>query len=168
MIHNLNSVHLLLVAAAGACIHLSVREVRRRYISIWRLFAPAMFALFVGAVLSLLQLGESRPPAPWLFAAALGGGFALGTVRGMTIGIRHDMYRPQVNLTHKSKLMLVWVAIVVGVAVAVECVGAFFGSADLETPRLGAALVAMLCGGAMLGRALLLTLRLYRGDRVSA
>ncbi len=127
-----------------------------------------MFALFVGAVLSLLQLGESRPPAPWLFAAALGGGFALGTVRGMTIGIRHDMYRPQVNLTHKSKLMLVWVAIVVGVAVAVECVGAFFGSADLETPRLGAALVAMLCGGAMLGRALLLTLRLYRGDRVSA
>ncbi len=86
----------------------------------------------------------------------------------MRIGIRHDMYRPQVNLTHKSKLMLVAVAIVVGGAAAVECVGAFIGSTDLETPRLGAALVAMFCGGAMLGRALLLTLRLYRSDRVSA
>lgn len=168
MIHNLTSVHLLLVAAAGGCIYVSLREVRRRYISIWRLFAPALLALFVGGILSLVQLGSHEPPAAWWFGAALGGGFAIGAVRGMTIGIRHDMYRPQVNLSHKSKLMLLWVAIVVGLAAGVECAGAFFGNPALGTIRLGAALVAMICGGAMLGRALLLTLRLYHVDRVSA
>lgn len=168
MIHNLNSIHLLLVAAAAACIYLSVREVRRHYISTWRLFAPGLFALFIGTVLSLLQLGEREPPPAWLFGAALGGGIAVGTLRGLTINIRHDMYRPQVNLSHKSRLLLVWVAIVAAAAVAVECVGAFLGSPDLEMLRRGAALVAMLCGGAMLGRALLLTLRVYHANRVNA
>ena len=166
MIHNLTLVHLLLVGAAGSCIYLSLREVRRRYISIWRLFAPAYFALFVGIVLSLLQFAERQPP--WLFGAALAGGFVVGAVRGMTIGIQHDMYRPQVNLTHAAKLLLLWVAIVVGATVAVECLGAFFALPDLEIFRLGAALVAMLCGGAMLGRSLLLTIRLHRADRGSA
>lgn len=168
MIHNLNSVHLLLVAAAGGCIYLSIREVRRRYISTWRLFAPALLALVVGVVLSLLQLGENAPPAVWWFGASLGVGFLVGTVRGMRIGIRHDMYRPQVNLTHRSKLLLVWVAVLVGAAVAVECLGRFLGDHALDIFRLGAALVAMICGGAMLGRALLLTVRLYRVDRVNA
>ena len=166
MFHHLTSVHLLLVAAAGACIYLSLREVRRRYISIWRLFAPALLALFIGGVLSLLQFAEREPS--WLFGAALAGGFIGGTVRGMTIGIRHDMYRPQVNLSHRSKLLLVGVAIVVGAAVAVECIGAFLARRDLEILRLGASLVALLCGGAMVGRALLLTIRLYRADRVRA
>lgn len=89
-------------------------------------------------------------------------------MRGLTIGIRHDMYRPQVNLTHSSKLLLVAVAGVLGAAVAVECVGAFFAGPALQIFRLAAALVAMLCSGAMLGRAVLLTLRVFRGDRVSA
>ncbi|MGQ3313089.1 hypothetical protein [Reyranella sp.] len=168
MINNLNSVHFLLIAAAGGCIYLSLREVRRRYISIWRLFAPALLALVVGGILSLLQLGERAPLAAWWFGAALAGGFVVGSVRAMMIGIQHDMYRPQVNLTHRSKLMLLWVAVAVGVAVAIECVGAFSGSPALEAFRLGGALVAMICAGAMLGRALVLTLRLYRVDRVSA
>lgn len=168
MIQNLNSVHLLLIAASAGCIYLALREIRRRYISTWRLFAPALLALLVGVVLSLLQLGERAPPAVSWFGGALGGGFIAGSIRGMRIGIRHDMYRPQVNLTHRSKLLLLAVAIVVAAAAAVECVGAFMGSESLETFRLGAALVAMGCGGAMLGRALLLTVRLYRFDRVSA
>ncbi len=166
MIHHLTLVHLLLVGAAGGCIYLSLREVRRRYISIWRLFAPAFLAVFVGIVLSLLQFAERQPP--WPFGAAFAGGFVVGAVRGMTISIQHDMYRPQVNLTHAARLLLLWVAIVVGTAVAVECAGAFFDSPDLKIFRLGAALVAMLCGGAMLGRALLLTIRLHRADRGSA
>ena len=41
-------------------------------------------------------------------------------------------------------------------------------AAHLEMLRRGAALVAMLCGGAMLGRALLLTLRVYHANRVNA
>ncbi len=165
MIHNLTLVHLLLVGAAGGCIYLSLREVRRRYISTWRLFAPAFLALFAATILSLLQLAERQPP--WLFGAALAAGFAIGAARGMTIGIRHDMYRPQVNLTQAAKLLLVWVAVAIGAAVAVECVAAFLANPELEVLRLAAALVAMLCGSAMLGRALLLTIRLYRADRGS-
>jgi hypothetical protein len=163
VVHNLTLVHLLLVGAAGGCIYLSLREVRRRYISTWRLFVPALLALFAGIVLSLLQLAEHQPR--WPFGAALAAGFIVGAARGMMIGIRHDMYRPQVNLTDAAKLLLLWVAIAVGAAVAVECVAAFLGSPELEIFRLGAALVAMVCGSAMLGRALLLTIRLYRADR---
>jgi hypothetical protein len=59
------------------------------------------------------------------------------------------------------------VSIVVGAAVAVECLGAFLDSPELEIFRLGAAIVAMFCGSAMLGRALLLTIRLHRADRGS-
>ncbi len=163
MIHNLTLVHLLLVGAAGGCIYLSLREVRRRYLSTWRLFAPALLALFAATILSLLQLVEGQPR--WLFGAALATGFAVGAARGMIIGIRHDMYRPQVNLTDAAKLLLLWVAIAVGAAVAVECVAAFLDNPELEIFRLGAALVAVLCGSAMLGRALLLTIRLHRADR---
>jgi len=166
VIHNLNVVHLLLVGAAVGCIYLSLREVRRRYISTWRLFAPAFLALFAATILSLLQLAEHQPR--WLFGAGFVAGFVVGAARGMMIGIRHDMYRPQVNLSHAAKLILVWVAVVVGAAVAVECVATFLGDPNLEIFRLGAALVAILCGSAMLGRALLLTIRLYRADRGAA
>jgi hypothetical protein len=166
VIHNLTLVHLLLALAAGGCIYLSLREVRRRYISTWRLFAPAFMALFVGCVLSLLQLAEHQPA--WMFGSALGVGFAIGAIRGMTIGIEHDMYRPRVNLSHAAKLLLLWVAIVVGGTVVVECVGAFFDRPELDLVRFAAALVAMACAGAMLGRALLLTIRLHRADRGSA
>lgn len=166
MIHHLTLVHLLLVGAASGCIYLALREVRRRYISTWRLFAPAFFAVFIGIVLSLLQLAERQPPE--LFGAALAAGFVVGAVRGMRIGIQYDVYRPQVNLTHAAKLLLLWVAIVVGAAVAVECVGAFLASPDLGIFRLGAALAAMLCAGAMLGRAMLLSVRLHRANRGSA
>lgn len=166
MIHNLTLVHLLLVLAAGSCIYLSLREVRRRYISTWRLFAPALLALFVGIVLSLLQLADHLPP--WMFGTALGVGFAIGGLRGMTIGIQHDMYRPRVNISHAARLLLLWVAIVVGATVAVECVGAFLGYPELDPARFLAALVAMVCAGAILGRALLLTIRLHRADRGSA
>ena len=165
MVHNLTLVHLLLVCAAAGCIYLSLREVRRRYISTWRLFAPAFLALFAGTILSLLQFAEHQPP--WPFGAALAAGFVVGAIRGATIGIRHDMYRPQVNLTHAAKLLLLWVSIVVGAAVAVECLSAFLATPDLEILRLGAALAAMFCGGAMLGRALLLTMRLHQADRGS-
>ena len=166
MIHNLTLVHLLLAAAAGGCIYLSLREVRRRYISTWRLFAPAFLALFVGSVLSVLQFAEQQPP--WIFGAALAAGFLIGGARGMTIGIQHDMYRPQVNLTQAAKLLLLWVAVVVGVAVVVEAIGAFFDRPELEIFRLWAALVAMISAGEMMGRALLLTIRLHRANRGGA
>ncbi len=166
MINNLTLVHLLLILAAGSCIYLSLREVRRRYISIWRLFAPAFLALFVGSVLSLLQLADHQPP--WTFGTALGVGFVIGAIRGMTIGIQHDMYRPRVNLSHAAKLLLLWTAIVVGATVLVECLGAFLAHPGFAIFQFLAAIVAMLCAGAILGRALLLTIRLHRADRGGA
>lgn len=166
MIHNLTLVHLQLIVAAGGCIYLSLREVRRRYISTWRLFAPAFLAVFVGSVLSLLQVAEHRPA--WSFGLALATGFAIGGARAMMIGIQHDMYRPQVNLSHAAKLLLLWVAITVGAAAVIECIGAYSGRHDLEIFRLWAAYVAQGCAGAMFGRALLLTIRLHRADRGSA
>jgi len=52
--------------------------------------------------------------------------------------------------------------------VVVECLGAFFGFPEFDLFRFLAALAAMLCAGAMLGRAFLLTIRLHRADRGSA
>jgi hypothetical protein len=159
VIHNLTLVQLLLAAAAIGCIYLAYREVRRRFVSAWRLFAPASLALFIALAMTLAQLVAGQPR--WTFGVALAAGFLFGGVRGFMIDIRHDMYRPQVNVSRAAKLILLWVAIAVGAATAVEIVGAFIKPA-LETPRYWAALVATLCAGAMLARAAVLTFRLHR------
>lgn len=158
MIHHLTLVHLFLAVGAGGCIYLALREVRRRYISQWRLFAPAALALFVAFIMVLLQI--ARHP-PWIFGATLGVGLAVGVARGLTIQIEHDMYRPRVNISYTAKLLLLWVAFAVGAAAGVEIVGTFTG-ASLEAGRYWATLVATMCAGAMLGRAFALTIRLHR------
>lgn len=158
MIHNLTLVHLLLAAAAGSCIYLALREVRRRYISQWRLFAPASLALFVALAMTLTQIGEQQPA--WTLGVAFAAGVVGGGLRGFTIDIGHDLYRPRVNVSHAAKLVLLWVAIAVGAATAVEIAAAFAGPA-FEAARYGATLLADFCAGAMLGRALALTVRLH-------
>ena len=159
MIHNLSLVHLLLAAAAGGCIYLALREVRRRYISQWRLFAPASLALFIALEMSLIQIGARNPP--WTLGAAFLAGLAVGAARGFMIDIQHDMYRPRVNVSRAAKLVLLGVAIVAGAAAAVEIAGAF-ASPAFETARYWAALVGNACAGAMLARAAVLTIRLHR------
>lgn len=159
MIHNLTLVHLLLAVAAAGCIYLALREVRRRYVSQWRLFAPASLALFIALAMTLAQLVVGQPR--WTFGVALAAGVILGGIRGFMIGITHDMYRPQVNVSYPAKLVLLAVAISIGAATAVEIVGAYARPA-LETPRYWAALMATLCAGAMLARATVLIFRLHR------
>lgn len=159
MIHNLTLVHLLLAIAAGGCVYLALREVRRRYISQWRLFAPASLALFIALAMALIQIGARHPP--WTLGTAFLAGLAIGGARGFAIDIQHDMYRPRANVSRAAKLVLLWVAIVTAVAAAVEIVGAF-ASPAFEVARYWAALIGNVCAGAMLARAFVLTVRLHR------
>lgn len=158
MVHNLSLVHVLLALAAVACIYLVLRELRRSYISQWRLFAPAAAALFVAAELFLIQITAGWPV--WTFGVASAIGLAIGGGRAISIGVKHDLYRPQMMISHHAKLVLLWVALGVGVCAGLEIVGAF--SDTLEKVRFWAALSAIVCAMAMLARALVLTIRLHR------
>lgn len=159
MIYNLTVVHALLVLASAACIYLVVRELRRAYVSQWRLFAPGSAALVVAGILFLAQIGAGQPL--WAFVAAAVVGFVIGWIRGMMIGLVHDAYRPQVIVSPNAKLSLLGVALGVGVCTALEIFGAI-ESVSFEKLRLWAALSAMVCAVAMLARALVLTVRLHR------
>ena len=80
MVEKLSVIHLLLVIAAAACIYLVVRELRRSYVSQWRLFAPGLAALFVALEMFLIQVAAGEPR--WPFLAATGIGLVIGAVRG--------------------------------------------------------------------------------------
>jgi hypothetical protein len=157
MVHNLSLVHLLLAVGAAVTIFLVARELRGAYVSEWGLFAPGAAALFVAAGLFLIQIGAGQPR--WAFAAAAAIGLAIGVVRGMMIGVRHDHYRPVVMISRDAKLVFLAVGIGVGVCAALEIVGAYTSPA-IEKVRLWAALSAVVCAVAMLARALVLTIKL--------
>ena len=84
---------------------------------------PASAALFVAAGLFLIQIGAGQPR--WAFAAAAAIGLAVGLVRGMMIGVRHDHYRPVVMISRDAKLVFLAVGIGVGVCAALEIIGAY-------------------------------------------
>jgi hypothetical protein len=150
MLHQLNLLHLLLAAGALACAYLALREVRRVYVSQWRLFVPPLLAAGVAFGLMLFQLAADRPP--WMFGAALLVGLVTGAARGFTMQVKFDVYRPRIQARPAAKRILFLVALVVVASVAVEIAGAIVGP-RLALWRLGAALLAMLCAGMMLGRA---------------
>jgi hypothetical protein len=157
VVHNISLVHVLLALGAAATIYLVVRELRRTYVSRWRLFAPGIAALFVAAGLFLTQIAAGQPV--WAFAAAAAVGLAIGAARGMMIGLQHDSYEPEVIISRDAKLVFLAVAIGVGICVALEIIGAY-RSPEMEKMRLWAALSAMVCAAAMLARVLVLTIRL--------
>jgi hypothetical protein len=159
MVHNLSLVHLLLALGAAATIYLVVREMRRAYVSQWRLFAPGLAALFVAAGLFLIQIGAGQPR--WAFASAAAIGLVIGVVRGTMIGVQHDLYHPAVMISRDAKLVFLAVAVGLGVCAALEIIGAY-ASPALEKVRLWAALSAVVCAVAMLARALVLTIKLRR------
>ena len=152
-------VHALLVLAAAASIYLVVRELRRTYVSQWRLFAPGAMAMVAATGLMLLQVGGGQ--ARWPFAVAMVAGAVIGIVRGMMLEVHHDLYHPQIIISRTARISLLLVALVVGACVAVEIAGAFAGRA-LDKIRYWAALTAVVGAVAMLGRALMLTIRLHR------
>lgn len=155
MVEKLSVIHLLLVLGAAACIYLVIRELRRTYVSQWRLFAPGAAALFVAAEMFLIQVAAGQPR--WMFVAAAGVGIAIGGLRAMTIALKYDLYRPQVMISPRAKQVLLLVGIGVGVCAGLEIVGLATRHPAL---RLWAALSAVVCALAMLTRASVLTLRL--------
>jgi hypothetical protein len=157
VVHNLSLVHVLLALGAAATIYLVVRELRGVYVSEWALFAPGTAALFVAAGLFLIQIGAGQPRLAFAAAAAIG--LAIGLVRGMMIGVRHDHYRPVVMISRDAKLVFLAVGVGVSVCASLEIIGAYT-SPGLEKVRLWAALSAVVCAVAMVGRALVLTIKL--------
>ena len=157
--HNLSLVHALVALAAAASIYLVIRELRRTYVSQWRLFAPGSMALVAATGLMLLQVGGGQ--ARWPFAVAMAVGATMGIFRGLMIDVHHDLYQPQIIISRAARVSLLCVALAVGGCVAAEIAGAF-ASPALEKVRLWAALIAVTCAVAMLGRALMLTIRLHR------
>lgn len=159
VISKLTLMHAVLACGAGAGIYLAVREVQRRHVSQWRLLAPSSLGLAVALGLAVIQIAARQPG--WPFVAALAAGLAAGWARGSLMRIAHDMYRPILAISRPAKLVLVWVALAVGAAVAVE-IAATHLEPRPEAVRFGAALVAMLGAAAMMGRALALAVRLQR------
>lgn len=155
--YNLSLVHLLLALGAVTCIYLVVRELRRIYVSQWRLFAPVLAALFVAGGLFLMQIVSGQPR--WAFAAAAVVGLTIGVARGLMIGLSHDLYHPRIVISHIAKLTLLGVSLGIGLCVVLEIIGAL-ASPALEKVRFWAALSAVVCAIAMLGRASVLTIRL--------
>jgi hypothetical protein len=157
MIFKLNILHALLAFGAAACLYLALREVRRPYVSIWRLFVPPVLGCAVAFGLVLIQLAADRPP--WQFAIALSAGLAVGAARGFTMQVQIDAYRPRFQARPATKRVLLWVSLALALCVALDAVGAI-QSPHLVFVRYVAALLATFCAGTLVGRATAVTARL--------
>jgi hypothetical protein len=160
VISKLALLHIVLVPLAAGGVYLAWREVRRRYISQWRLLVPPALGLGVALGLALIQIVSARQPG-WTFVMALVLGLGAGAVRGLMMRTEHDLYRPMVSMSPAARYVLLWVAILVAGATVVEILGVHAVPA-LAPARYGAALVAMICAAAMQGRALALAIQLDR------
>jgi len=160
MSNHLNLLHILLALSAGACFYFAAWEARRRTIRFRRLFWPPWSGLVAALLLMFFQFGMKQPL--WPFLAALLLGVAVGGTRGLTMKLEVDEYwlvvRPPGPRT------LVWVAVVLVAAVAVDIAGAIVGPAG-RIWRFPAALVAMVCAGLLFGRALAVAARVWRLNR---
>lgn len=157
MIFELNILHGILALAAIGCAYLALREVRRQYVSVWRLFVPPFLGCAVAFGLVLIQLAANYPP--WQFGVALLAGLIAGAARGITMQVQIDAYRPRFQARPVAKRVLLWVAIVLVLSVALDAVGAL-QSPNLESLRYLAAMLATLSAGALVGRATAVTARL--------
>jgi len=156
----LTLLHIILAALACGSLYLAWREVRRRYISQWRLLAPPALGIGAAVGLALIQIVLARQPG-WTFLLALAAGLLAGGLRGALMRVEHDLYRPMVAVSLRARFVLLWVALTVAGAVAVEIVGAR-AAPELMVVRYVAALLAMVGAAAMQGRAIVLTIQLNR------
>lgn len=162
MIFQLNILHGMLVLAAIACAYLALREVRRPYVSEWRLFVPPFLGCAVAFGLVLIQLAANHPP--WQFGAALLVGLTAGAARGFTMQVQIDAYRPRFQARPATKRVLLWVSLVLVLCVALDMVGAV-QSPNVATLRFFAAMLATLCAGTLVGRATAVMARLRYAHR---
>ena len=116
MVEKLSVIHVLLVIAAAACIYLVVRELRRPYVSQWRLFVPPLLALAL--LLSLPDL----PGRPLEIAICVAVGLSTGAARAQLVRLRADHVWNQLRLgTLYDGVVLALVLAVVSGAVTNLC-----------------------------------------------
>lgn len=153
--------HLVLLAGAICCFALTLREVRHRPLTSWRLVAPVLAAAACALVFFLLKVGTGQPP--WTFGAALAAGLAVGAARGFTLKLQADHVSGMIRLPSARGSLLV-AFFMVG-AVLIEMGGAFAGVAGTDF-RLVAPDVAALCAGILAGRVMAIAIRWHREPHV--
>jgi hypothetical protein len=152
-----NLLHLVLLACALPCARYTLSEMRHRPLPRGRLAAPALLAMACALVFLLFHLGSQRPP--WIFAAALAAGLAIGALRGVTLLLQVDHTFDKVRLPRARGSFLVALGLVA--AVLLEIGGSFTGPAGRPF-RLIAPEIAAACAGMLTGRALAIAMR-WRG-----
>ncbi|MDP1750280.1 MAG: hypothetical protein Q8L22_12540 [Reyranella sp.] len=161
MIFHLNLLHLVLVLSAMAAVYFALRENRGRVMRHRRLFSLPLLAMVVALILLLFQLAAHQPA--WTFAVPFGLGLAGGALRGATMKLEVDQNWHLVRPTGRRALF--WVSLALPIAIGLEIAGTLAGAPG--TPlRLAGAHVAILCTGLLVGRALVLAVRLWRAPHV--
>jgi hypothetical protein len=154
MLFNLNLLHLLLVLGAAGCVRLALREIRGRSMSLSRLFMLPLLAMVMAFIFLLFFLASQQPV--WMFVAALVLGLLAGAARGITMALQFDQTWRLVRPT--GRRVLLWVALLLAAAVAVELAGGIAGPAGALW-RVAAAETAALCAGMFTGRAVAVAIR---------
>ena len=126
-----NLLHLVLLVCALPCARYTLSEMRHRPLPRGRLAAPALLAMACALVFLLFHLGSQRPP--WIFAAALAGGLAIGALRGFTLQLQVDHMFDKVRLPRARGSFLVALGLVA--AVLLEIGGSFAGPDGLPFRR---------------------------------
>jgi len=157
MLFNLNLLHLLLVLGAAGCVRLALREIRGRSMSLSRLFLLPVLAMVMAFIFLLFFLATQQPP--WMFVGALVLGLLAGALRGITMKLRFDQTWRLVRPT--GRRVLLWVALLLAAAVAVEMAGAVVGPVSVLW-RAAAGGTAALCAGMFTGRAVAVAIRTTR------
>jgi len=152
-----NLLHVILLVCALPCARYTLSEMRHRPLPRGRLAAPALLAVACALVFLLFHLGSQRPP--WMFAAALFAGLAIGALRGFTLQLQVDHMFDKVRLPRARGSFLVSLALLA--AVFLEIGGAFAGPAG-QPFRLVAPEIAAACAGMLTGRAMAIAMR-WRG-----
>lgn len=152
-----NLLHLLLLACALPCARYTLSELRHRPLPRGRLAAPALLAMACALVFLLFHLGSQRPP--WMFAAALTAGLAIGTLRGFTLQLEVDHMFDKIRLPRARGSFVVALGLVA--AVMLEIGGSFAGDRGIPF-RLIAPEIAAACAGMLTGRAMAIAMR-WRG-----
>ena len=161
MIFHLNLLHLVLVIGAAGAVYFALREVRSQVMRRARFARLPLTATVLALVLLLFQLAAHA--VPWTFTLPFGLGLAAGALRGATMKLEVDQNYRLARPT--GRRVLFWVSLALPVAVGLEIAGALSGPSGAPL-RLAAAHLAMLCAGLLIGRALVLAVRLARAPHV--
>ena len=149
--------YFLIVLGVGACGLVCRREVQRKPMRRWHLYAPPVIATFVALVPLLQGSLVGQRAAVWVLA--LGAGFAIGLLRGAMVRIQVDQMWALVRVPQApcALIAVILIALLGAGRIAADIVGPA-GVAFLEP--LAAALAW--CAGFLAGRAAAIAARVRR------